>query len=149
MKKNAILVLASLLAFSSLASAQFNKPEDATRYRKAGFTIMAAHFSRIGAMVNGKAPFDAAAAASNAQLVEQVGTLPWAGFVPGSDSAGGTKAKAEIWTDAAKFKELGDKMQAEMTKLNAAAKTGSLDNIKTAVGSVGGTCKGCHDAFRQ
>ena len=103
MKKNAILVLASLLAFSSLASAQFNKPEDATRYRKAGFTIMAAHFSRIGAMVNGKAPFDAAAAASNAQLVEQVGTLPWAGFVAGSED--GSKAKPEVWTNAAKFKE--------------------------------------------
>ena len=119
MKKNAILVLASLLAFSSLASAQFNKPEDATRYRKAGFTIMAAHFSRIGAMVNGKAPFDAAAAASNAQLVEQVGTLPWAGFVAGSED--GSKAKPEVWTNAAKFKEATDKFRAESVKLTAAA----------------------------
>lgn len=40
-------------------------------------------------------------------------------------------------------------MQAEMVKLNAAAKTGSLDTIKTAVGGVGGACKTCHDAFRK
>ena len=147
MKKNAILVLASLLAFSSLASAQFNKPEDATRYRKAGFTIMAAHFSRIGAMVNGKAPFDAAAAASNAQLVEQVGTLPWAGFVAGSED--GSKAKPEVWTNAAKFKEATDKFRAESVKLTAAAKTGNADQLKTAFGATAATCKGCHDTFKK
>lgn len=147
MKKNAILVLASLLAFSSLASAQFNKPEDATRYRKAGFTIMAAHFSRIGAMVNGKAPFDAAAAASNAQLVEQVGTLPWAGFVAGSED--GSKSKPEVWTNAAKFKEAADKFRAESAKLTAAAKTGNADQLKTAFGATAATCKGCHDTFKK
>lgn len=147
MKKNSILVLASLLAFSSLASAQFNKPEDATRYRKAGFTIMAAHFSRIGAMVNGKAPFDAAAAASNAQLVEQVGTLPWAGFVAGSED--GSKAKPEVWTNAAKFKEATDKFRAESVKLTAAAKTGNADQLKTAFGATAATCKGCHDTFKK
>ena len=147
MKKNAILVLASLLAFSSLASAQFNKPEDATRYRKAGFTIMAAHFSRIGAMVNGKVPFDAAAAASNAQLVEQVGTLPWAGFVAGSED--GSKAKPEVWTNAAKFKEAADKFRAESAKLTAAAKTGNADQLKTAFGATAATCKGCHDTFKK
>lgn len=147
MKKNAILVLASLLAFSSLASAQFNKPEDAIRYRKAGFTIMAAHFSRIGAMVNGKAPFDAAAAASNAQLVEQVGTLPWAGFVAGSED--GSKAKPEVWTNAAKYKEAADKFRAESAKLTAAAKTGNADQLKTAFGATAATCKGCHDTFKK
>ena len=39
-------------------------------------------------------------------------------------------------------------MVAAMAKLDAAAKTGSLDNIKAAVGGVGSTCKGCHDDFR-
>lgn len=147
MKKNSILVLASLLAFSSFATAQFNKPEDATRYRKAGFTIMAAHFSRIGAMVNGKAPFDAAAAASNAQLVEQVGALPWAGFVAGSED--GSKAKPEVWTNAAKFKEAADKFRAESAKLTVAAKTGNADQLKTAFGATAATCKGCHDTFKK
>jgi cytochrome c556 len=39
-------------------------------------------------------------------------------------------------------------MQAEMTKLAAAAKTGSLDSIKVAVNATGGSCKSCHDDFR-
>ena len=74
--------------------------------------------------------------------------LPWAGFGEGTDK-GETKAKPEIWTEKAKFNEYADKMQAEMTKFAAAAKTGNLDNIKAAVGPVGESCKTCHDAYRN
>ena len=38
---------------------------------------------------------------------------------------------------------------AETGKLLAAAKTNNLDNLKTAFGSTAGTCKACHDAFRN
>ena len=74
--------------------------------------------------------------------------LPWAGFVAGSDK-GATKAKPEIWAEQAKFKEASDKLVAESTKLAAAAKTGNLDAVKTAFGATAGTCKACHDAYRN
>lgn len=48
------------------AQAQFAKPEDAVKYRKANFTVMAAHFGRLGAMANGRAPYDTKIAAENA-----------------------------------------------------------------------------------
>jgi cytochrome c556 len=149
MKKLFAAVLAvSALAAASSAQAQFAKPEDAIKYRKASFTVMAAHFSRVGAMANGRVPFDAKAAADNAAIVESMSKLPWAAFGEGTDK-GETRAKPEIWKDAAKFKEGGDKMVAEIAKLNAAAKTGNLDSIKTAFGAAAGTCKACHDAFRK
>ena len=74
--------------------------------------------------------------------------LPLAGFSPGSDK-GDTRAKPEIWSDTAKFKTVGEKLHADAVKLLAAAKTGSLDSIKAAVGPVGGDCKSCHDDFRK
>jgi cytochrome c556 len=37
----------------------------------------------------------------------------------------------------------------EVAKLNAAAKTGNLDQIKAAFGAAGASCKACHDDFRQ
>lgn len=37
----------------------------------------------------------------------------------------------------------------EAMKLNAAAKTGNLDQIKAAFGNVAGSCKACHDSFRE
>lgn len=130
------------------AAAQFAKPEDAVKYRKAAFTVMAAHFGRVAAMANGRIPFDAKAAASNAEIATMMSKLPYAGFVEGSDK-GDTKAKPEIWSERAKFDASATKMQDEMVKFNAAAKTGDQAAIKTAVGAVGQACKGCHDTYRK
>ncbi len=130
------------------AAAQFAKPEDAIKYRKAAFTVMAAHFGRVAAMANGRIPFDAKAAASNAEIANMMAALPYAGFVDGSDK-GDTKAKTEIWSERDKFNASASKMQDEMAKLNAVAKTGDLGAIKTAVGAVGQACKGCHDNYRK
>ena len=46
---------------------------------------MSQHFGRIGAMVNGRAPYDAKSALENAETVENMSHLPWAGFVPASE----------------------------------------------------------------
>lgn len=146
-----IAPLALALAFGALsapASAQFQKPEDAVKYRKSALTVMSNHFGRIGAMANGRVPFDAKVAAESAAIVETMSKLPWEGFVAGTDK-GETRALPAIWTEQAKFKERSEKLQAETTKLNAAAKTGNLDAIKTAFGAVGQSCKACHDAYRK
>ena len=149
MKTFASFVLAAAtITLSAPASAQFAKPEDAIKYRQSALTVMSSHFGRVAAMANGRAPFNAQVAAESAAVAEYMSKLPWQGFVAGSDT-GNTKAKAEIWTDSAKFKEASDKMQGEMTKFAAAAKTGNIDAIKAAAGATGGSCKACHDAFRK
>ncbi|MDP3251175.1 MAG: cytochrome c [Hydrogenophaga sp.] len=143
--------LALCLAFASFtapAMAQFQKPEDAVKYRKAVMTIMGNHAGRLGAMANGRVAFDAKAAADSAALLESLSKLPWEAFVAGTDK-GDTRAKPEIWAEQAKFKEGADKLQVETAKLSAAAKTGNLDSVKTAFGSVGQTCKACHDAYQK
>lgn len=148
MKKLTLVSLAvSAAAMSFTASAQFAKPEDAIKYRKASFTVMGAHFGRLGAMAQGRVPFDAKVAADNADVVAHVAKLPWAAFGEGTDS-GETKAKPEIWKQSAKFKEAADKLQAESTKLVAAAQTGKEDAFKAAFTATAGTCKTCHDDFR-
>lgn len=136
------------LAYAAPAAAQFQKAEDAIKYRQSAFFVMGQHFGRIGAMANGKAPFDAAAAQENADIVAAMAKLPFAGFVPGSETGHNTKAKPETWTEQAKVKDLADKMQAETVKLAAAAKTGELDKIKTAFGNTAQSCKACHDNYR-
>jgi cytochrome c556 len=137
-----------ILAMGLPAQAQFAKPEDAIKYRKASFTVMAAHFGRIGAMANGRAPYDAKAAADNADVVATLSKLPWAAFGEGTDK-GDTRAKPEIWKESAKYKEAADKMQAEIVKLNTAAKAGNIDALKAAFGPAAASCKACHDNFRK
>ncbi|MBI2751047.1 MAG: cytochrome c [Burkholderiales bacterium] len=149
MKKPISFILAAtVVTLAGPASAQFAKPEDAIKYRKNALFVMQQNFARVGAMAAGKAPFDAKVAAESAAVAEYMSKLPWAGFGVGTDK-GDTKAKPEIWTESAKFKEYGDKMQSEMTKLSVAAKAGNLENIKTAMGPAGESCKACHDAYRS
>ena len=145
---SSILIAAATLVTALPAAAQFAKPEDAIKYRKAGMTVMAAHFGRVAGMAQGKIPFDAKVAAQNAEVAAFMSALPFAGFGPGTDK-GETRAKPEIWAEMDKFNAGAKKMQDEMAKLNVAAKSGSLDAIKAAAGEVGKTCKGCHDDYRK
>jgi len=148
---SSILIAAAALAGLATAlpaAAQFAKPEDAIKYRKGAFTVMAAHFGRVAGMAQGKIPFDAKVAAQNAEVATFMSTLPFAGFGPGTDK-GETRAKPEIWAEMDKFNAGAKKMQDEMAKLNAAAKSGNLDAIKAAAGEVGKSCKGCHDEYRK
>ena len=99
-------------------------------------------------MANGRAPYDAKAASDNADVVATLSKLPWAAFGEGTDK-GDTRAKPEIWKEAAKYKETADKMQAEIVKLNTAAKAGNIDALKVAFGPAAASCKACHDNFRK
>lgn len=148
--KPALMVAAALSALvtSLPVAAQFAKPEDAIRYRRAAFTVMGTHFGRVAAMANGKIPFDAKAAADNAEIATIVSKLPYAGFVEGSDK-GDTKAEPKIWTEMDKFRAAATKMQEEMAKLNVVAKAGNIDQIKAQAGETGRACKACHDSYKK
>jgi cytochrome c556 len=142
----AVAASAGLLLALPASAQQFAKTEDAVKYRQGAFDVLAAHFGRMGAMANDKAPYDAKAAQESAEVVAFMSKLPWAGFAAGAE---GGNAKPEIWKDRAKFDDLAKKMQEEVAKLNDAAKTGKLDDLKTAFGAAGKSCKACHDDFKK
>ena len=142
------LCLCGAAVVATPAAAQFAKPEDAVKYRKAAMTVTATHFGRIAAMAGGRAPFDAKVAADNADIMAAMSKWQFTGFVEGSDK-GDTRAKPEVWTEAPKFQEAARKSQDAVDKLAAAVKSGNLDTIKAAVGPVGQTCKACHDTYRK
>ncbi len=73
-----ILLTAAALAGTATAlpaAAQFAKPEDAIKYRQSAMFLQAQHMGRIGAMVNGRVPFDAKAVADNAEVLATVTKL--------------------------------------------------------------------------
>jgi len=128
------------------AIAQFQKPEDAIKYRQSAFTVIGNSFGKIGAVVKGEAPYNKDEVAKNAAIVAMLSALPWQAFGPGTE---GGKAQSDIWSDNAKFKAASEKMQLAAVDLNKAAQSGDLENIKKAFGAAGQTCKGCHDDFRK
>jgi cytochrome c556 len=145
-----MLVCAAVVGLATAlpAAAQFQKPEDAVKYRKAAFTVMATHFGRIGAMANGRVPFNGPAAAANADIVALVANLPFAGFVEGTAGTEKGASQAKVWTERAKFDAAAKKMVEESAKLAAAAKANNLDQLKAAFGATAASCKACHDDFR-
>jgi cytochrome c556 len=136
----------TLVAGTGLAYAQFKKPEDAIKYRQSAFTVMANSFGKIGAVVKGEAPFNKDEVAKNAAVVAMISTLPWQAFSPGTE---GGNALPGVWSDNAKFKAAGEKMQLAVANLNTAAQSGDQEAIKKAFGAAGATCKGCHDDFKK
>ena len=148
--RNKNFLFGLFLSFAVVMTAgaqQFSKPEDAIKYRKSAFFVMNAQFSQIGSMVQGKVPYDAKIAADSAAVIEVMSKLPWTAFGEGTDK-GETKARSEIWTDGAKFKEAQDRLISESSKLAAASKTGKLEDLKVVFSATAGACKNCHENFR-
>lgn len=149
LKTLSVLALALSACIGVSASAEtlkFGKSEDAIKYRQNALFVMSQHFGSLGAMANGRAPFDANVAKQNGAVLETLAALPWQGFGAGTE---GGKSKPEVWAEKAKFDDHANKFVAEAGKLAAAAKTGDLAQLKAAFGPAAQTCKSCHDAFRN
>ena len=151
MKKmiRAAALLAAAAAVSLPAAAQFAKAEDAINYRQSAFAVLGHHFGRLGAMANGKMPYDAAVAAADGDVIAAVSALPFTGFVPGTEKGHGTKVRPQAWKELPKVKEMEQKMITEVGKVSVAAKSGNLDQLKAAFGPASQTCKACHDNYRK
>ncbi len=144
----AICCLAVTVGTAGDAAAQFAKAEDAIKYRQSVMSVVGTHFTRLGAMVRGEAPFAREAFEENAALVATLLKLPWEAFqVAGSDK--GSSLRPEALGKKEDFLKLARANQDEVAKLLAAAKTGDLNAIRPAFGAAGASCKACHDSYRR
>ena len=130
------------------AAAQFRNADAAIKYRQSAMSLQGNHMGRLFAMINGQVPFDAKLAADNIEITAMLNRLQFSAFIDGSDK-GNTRAKPEIWTEKDKWNAAVAKSQDDVLKLAAAGKTGNLDQIKAAAGTVGQSCKACHDAYQK
>jgi len=145
-----LAVAGGLVTLAAPAHAQFNKPEDAIRYRQSAFFLMGNHMGRINAQLKSSSP-DIQVIQQSAELVEVMSKLPYVAFVPGSESGGTppTRAKPEVFKDTDKIKQLAEKLQGEVVKLNTAAKSGDVAAVRAQFGETGKACKACHDDYRK
>jgi cytochrome c556 len=146
--KRIALAAAFLAATAGTATAQQFKPEEEIRYRQSVMNVIGRAMGPMGAMAQGKAPFNAAVAQKNAALVETMLGLPWESFGAGTDKGAPNKADPKIWKEGAKFKQSAESAQKAVAALVAAAKSGEEGKFKPAFGEVGKACKACHDDFR-
>ena len=142
------ILVAATIVVAAPVHAQFAKPEDAAKYRQSVMFLQGQHAGRINAQLKSDKP-DLKAVADNVAILDMTDKLFFAAFTPGSDMVANTRAKPEIWTNQAKFKEYADKLNTEVGRLMSAARANDLAATRAAFGEVGKVCKGCHDDFRK
>jgi cytochrome c556 len=143
-----VALVAAAIAVAGAAIAQ-PKPENFVKQRQSALNLLGWYFGPLGAVAKGEKPFDKEDAIRRTTNMVALSKMPWEGFVAGTEKVGNTKALPVVWTNAAKFKELGGNMETEVAKLAQLANAGDADGFKKQFGVVGGTCKACHDDFRE
>lgn len=150
-----ITAFATVLAASASAQAP-PSPSPAKRAvdeRRAIFTLIGSNFRSIGEQLQGRGSLDANEARKRAERLAFLATLAGDAFsdVSNVGEAGGSRAKAEIWSKRVDFdKAIADfvKHSQALAQATAAQAPGS-DAFKSAAGAVAQDCKGCHDTFRS
>ncbi len=98
----------------------------------------------LGAMAKKAAPFDAAVVKASATTIAD--NLKKAqGLFPAGSGGGESRAKAEIWTDAAGFEKGMKDSHAAAVALQSVSDEAAFG---PALGALGGNCKSCHDKYR-
>ena len=92
---------------------------------------------------------DVAAIQRHAALIHRYGPRILTWFPEGSGpEAGRTRAKAEIWSDAATFRSAAQRLEQAAAAFHAAAQGGNVDAIRGALPALKDSCSNCHDKFR-
>jgi cytochrome c556 len=144
----AALATALAVAALGLAEAQQNRGAQQIKYRQAVYTVLGTQFGIMGAMAQGRAPWDAKAFATAAERAAFISGVAPDTFPAGSESGAPTKAKPEIWRNTAEFGRLMKDLELKTAALATAAKGGDADAAKAALGAAGQTCKACHDKYK-
>jgi cytochrome c556 len=145
MKKLLVIVL-TVFSLNVLA----DKASDAVEYRQAVFKLVKANFSQMGAMMQGKKPYDAKEFNKRAMNLKALSSMPWEFFIEGSDMVEGSKAKDAVWDESNEFKKASKYFQKVVKTLDkTATPKSSQTDVKVAFTDVAKTCKGCHKKFKN
>lgn len=141
------VALALGVGVAATAMAQV-KPDVLVAQRQAAMKLQGKYLGPIGGMLKGNIPYNADIVARNATFLENLARMPWDGFDP-STSGVKSAAKSEIYKDMAKFRAAADALEAETSKLGAAARAKDEAGVKATFGGVAKACGNCHDTFRE
>jgi len=144
----AVSLAAAVGAAVSLDAAAQAKPEVLVKQRQAAMTLQGKYLGPMGAMAQGKAPYNAQLVQRNAGYLEVLAKMPWDGF---DASTKGEKSAAlpAVWEKSAEFKQAAERLENEAAKLVSVARSGDEAAVKAQIGATAKTCGGCHETFRE
>ena len=125
---------------------------NAIKARQGEMQLRAFNAGPLFGMVKGKMDYDADLAAKLAGNLKLMLDLDngraWAEGSANDNYEGKTTALPKIWTTYPEISDYGKKYVAAVNDLAAVAGNGA-DALKSKMGALGKSCKGCHDEFRE
>jgi cytochrome c556 len=140
------------LSFALPGMAAKDPKMNAIKARQGEMQLRAFNAGPLFAMVKGKIEYNAELAsklAGNLKLMLDLDNgRAWAKGSGNDAYPGKTTALPKIWTTYPEISEYGKKYASAVKDLAAVAGTGA-DALKSKMGALGKSCKGCHDEFRE
>ena len=149
--KKLILVsaAAAMLCGAAFAQRPAAGPAQTIQARQGNYKQMAAALKGISDQLRSGGP-DLAQIRPRAALLADRAVLVLRWFPRGTGPQAGvrTRARAEIWSNAAGFRDAGARFVVAARALNSAAQTGDLARVRAMLPAVQRACGACHDSFR-
>ena len=145
------LVLFSVTAAALCSAALAQRPSAAStiQARQGHYKQMAGALKGISDQVRSGSPNLAQIRPRAALLADRsVHVLAWFPRGTGPETGVRTRARPEIWSNAAGFRHAGATFVVAARALNSAAQAGDLARIRAALPAVQRACGACHDDFR-
>ncbi len=147
-KINSIIIVATLGVGGVAIADTKTKPGDPIHARQEMMETVGFATKTAGAMVKGKAPWDARKAELAMRTINAVAYGFGHKFSDNSKTGGDTEAKVEIWSEMKNFKHLIHEMEEHSEKAAKAAGNG-LDAFKVEFVATVKYCKQCHKKYRN
>ena len=147
MSKRIIELALCAVLFAGAATAGLAQGPDSVAKRAGAMKSMGGAAGAVKAAA-GMGDF-ATASAKAKELAATAHSLPSL-FPAGTGPADGvkTRAKPEVWSDAAGFKKAADKAAADADAVVTAADSKNADAVNAALTTFQGNCGACHNAYR-
>lgn len=142
--RSAIAGFTFTLALTGVALAHSGTKDPTVKAWMTNMKSISAETKVLGQMARGQTAFDADAAnVALARIAEHAREIPALFETPADDPT--SEARDLIWSD-------WDRYTAEagrLTELASAARITSHDDLRPVVSDIGGTCKTCHEIYRD
>ncbi len=150
MRRFVITATAAALATATVAIAGGHGGNPAVKARNAHMGLYSFNLGMLGDMAKGTTEYDAAAASTAASQLAALAAFDQSAYWEEGTIQGevdGSRAKAEIWSDAAGWAAKQELMKTASASLAEVAGNG-LEALQGGVAGVGEACGACHKAYR-
>jgi cytochrome c556 len=148
MMKKILLATATLTLTTTVLAIE---PDKAIETRQAGYKYLSWSMGKIKANLEGA--YNQAEVISAANTIAAIANSGMGAlYVPGSEKDVGkvkTWVKPEFFTKPQEVAKVAQAFNKEANELAKVAAIGDASAVKAQFGKVGGTCKACHDDFKQ